>query len=120
MRYWYKKERARNTIAADSGQIRAAVIQIPTNQWRRPHAGDLDLKYKFIYRAPLDKNLIEHELDYVFIGIFDGTPAPNPAEVEDWKFVRLSDLKQDIEANPNKYTPWFRLIVAHEELNSFV
>lgn len=80
----------------------------------------IEFAYKFIYRAPLDKNLIEHELDYVFIGIFDGTPAPNPAEVEDWKFVRLSDLKQDIEANPNKYTPWFRLIVAHEELNSFV
>ena len=81
---------------------------------------NIEFAYKFIYRAPLDKNLIEHELDYVFIGTFDGMPAPNPAEVEDWKFVRFADLRKDVSLNPEKYTSWFRLIVAHEELNSFV
>ena len=80
----------------------------------------IEFAYKFIYRAPLDQDLIEHELDYVFIGTFDGMPAPNPAEVEDWKFVRFAELREDVAENPSKYTPWFRLIVAHEELDAFV
>jgi len=33
-----------------------------------------EFAYKFIYKTTLDNNLTEHELDYVFIGTFDGEP----------------------------------------------
>lgn len=74
--------------------------------------------YKFLYKANLDSNLIEHELDHVFIGVFDGEPNVNPEEVEDWKFVNLNDLRIDTQLHPERYTQWFRLILQHELINT--
>ena len=74
--------------------------------------------YSFIYRAHLDGQLIEHELDHVFVGSFSGTPVINEKEVEDWKYVELSWLKEDIVRHPEAYTVWFKLIVNHPSLNS--
>ena len=74
--------------------------------------------FTFIYRAQLDHNLIEHELDHVFVGTFDGKPVVNKKEVEDWKYVDLQWLKEDIQKNPSDYTVWFKLIVNHPELSS--
>ena len=67
--------------------------------------------HTFIYKAQLDNNLIEHELDHVFIGTFNGVPRINIKEVEDWKFVSLPWLKEDIVRNPTAYTEWFKLIM---------
>ena len=76
--------------------------------------------YKFTYRSGLDKNLIEHEIDYVYIGTFDGIPAINLEEVEDWKFVSLEDLRLAIDSNPQDYTYWFKVIVGHSELRKII
>jgi isopentenyl-diphosphate delta-isomerase len=79
---------------------------------------NLEFAFKFIYRTDLDKNLIEHECDYVFIGAFNGTPSINTSEVEDWRFVDLKTLQNDINKNPNAYTVWFKLIVNHPEFTA--
>jgi isopentenyl-diphosphate delta-isomerase len=73
--------------------------------------------YTFIYKAQLDQGLIEHELDHVFTGVFGGKPHINEKEVEDWKFVDLQWLKEDMNRHPEDYTVWFKLIVNHPELN---
>ena len=89
-------------------------------QRRLRHEMGINLKpefaFKFIYRTPLDKSLIEHELDHVFIGTFDGTPVINKDEVSEWKFMSLSELKNDMERSPEIYTVWFRLIVNHPQM----
>ena len=72
-----------------------------------------EFAFKFIYKTPLNESLIEHELDYVFIGTFDGSPIINKEEVSDWKFMSLTELKKDIKLYPEIYTVWFRLIVDH-------
>ncbi len=74
---------------------------------------DTDLKEEFTiaYKAEFENGLTEHEIDHVFIGEYDGEPKSNPEEVEDYKWVTIDELKKDIEKNPKKYTPWFRLIV---------
>jgi isopentenyl-diphosphate delta-isomerase len=74
--------------------------------------------YSFLYKAPLDHGLIEHELDHVFVGTFNGSPNINRKEVEDWKYVDLKWLKEDILKNPSDYTVWFKLIVNNPEINS--
>ena len=76
--------------------------------------------YKFIYRAPLDSNLIEHELDHVFVGTFDGQPKINTDEVEEWKFISLEDVKKEAQEHPENFTYWFKLILEHAELNHVV
>jgi isopentenyl-diphosphate Delta-isomerase len=77
-----------------------------------------DFAYKFIYRSKLDKNLIEHEIDYVYQGIFDGVPVVNHEEVEDWKFINIKSLRADLDLHPDRYTVWFKLIMNHAELKT--
>jgi isopentenyl-diphosphate delta-isomerase len=72
--------------------------------------------YKFIYRADLSNKLVEHELDYVFTGLFSGEPQINSSEVESWKYVGLADVRKDVVKNPDAYTYWFRLMLSHPEL----
>lgn len=66
--------------------------------------------FSFIYKAPFDNGLTEHELDHVMIGYYDGSPAINRSEVEDWKWMYPSDIKTDISKNPDDYTAWFKII----------
>ena len=73
--------------------------------------------HAFIYRAELDQNLIEHEFDHVFVGIFDGTPRVNQNEVSDWKYVDVQWLRRDIEQHPDAYTEWFKLIVSQPSVS---
>jgi isopentenyl-diphosphate Delta-isomerase len=72
---------------------------------------DLKFAYKFIYRASLDNNLVEHELDHVFTGQFNDAPKINRDEVADWKYVDTKVLIDDVKTNPQSYTHWFQLIL---------
>lgn len=70
----------------------------------------MDPVFSFIYKAELDNNLIEHELDHILIGKYNQAPVPNPDEVADWKYIDLDLLTADLEANPQNYTVWFKLV----------
>ncbi|MFL2610927.1 MAG: isopentenyl-diphosphate Delta-isomerase [Flavobacteriaceae bacterium] len=73
---------------------------------------NVDIKeiFSFIYKANLKNDLIEHEFDHVLVGHTDLNPNINITEVEDWKWVDLSFLEQDLDRNPNIYTEWFKII----------
>ena len=66
--------------------------------------------FSFVYKAPFDNGLTEHELDHVMIGNFNGTPKINPDEVASYKWMTLEAVKKDIELQPNIYTAWFKII----------
>lgn len=67
--------------------------------------------FSFVYHTKLENNLFEHELDHVFVGIFDGRPIPNLKEVDDWKWMSIDSLERDVGENPDHYTHWFKLIL---------
>ncbi|PWA07472.1 isopentenyl-diphosphate Delta-isomerase [Flavobacterium psychrotolerans] len=71
---------------------------------------DLKALFHFIYKAPFDNGLTEHELDHVMIGYFNENPTINREEVEDWKWMRIEDVKEDILLHPEIYTVWFKII----------
>lgn len=64
----------------------------------------------FIYKAPFDNGLTEHELDHVMIGYANQDPVINPEEVADWKWMDIDAVREDIEQNPQLYTAWFKII----------
>ena len=66
--------------------------------------------FHFIYKAPFDNGLTEHELDHVMIGYSNNEPKINPEEVESWKWMKIEDIKTDIEIHPEIYTVWFKII----------
>ena len=65
--------------------------------------------FDFIYTAKLDNNLIENEFDHVFYGVYDIDPIINKDEAEDFKWVDMETLKNDIENNKDQYTVWFKI-----------
>jgi isopentenyl-diphosphate delta-isomerase len=73
--------------------------------------------HTFIYKADLGDGITEHELDHVFVGTFAGTPQINTKEVQDWKYVDIGWLREDMARNPDAYTVWFKMIVNDPSFN---
>ncbi len=72
---------------------------------------DLNELDSFIYYVKFDNGLIEHELDHILIGEYNGSFNVNPEEVDEWKWLALDKIKDDIKTNPNNYTEWFKIIM---------
>ncbi|NPA68412.1 MAG: isopentenyl-diphosphate Delta-isomerase [Chlorobi bacterium] len=70
----------------------------------------LDYLLSFRYKAEFSDGITENELDHVYYGYFNGIPHPNPDEAEDWKWVDIADIEDDIDRHPEKYTEWFKII----------
>ena len=75
-------------------------------------ATELVRAFEFVYQAKLDHGLTEYEFDHVFYGIFNGSPKLNPEEACDWRWANLTDLKGEIEKSPERFTYWFKKIIA--------
>ncbi len=66
--------------------------------------------FHFTYKAELDNELTEHELDHVFLGITDEEPVINTDEVQEWRYISYEKLFDDVKNRPEKYTFWFKKI----------
>ncbi len=66
--------------------------------------------FHFIYKAPFDNGLTEHELDHVMIGYSNEEPKINPEEVENWKWMGIEEVQKDMQLHPEFYTVWFKII----------
>ena len=72
--------------------------------------------FSFIYKAKDEESgLTEHELDHVFIGNYNGNIPFNEAEVKAVRWVNLDDLRTEIEADPDKFSFWFKIILKEFE-----
>lgn len=71
---------------------------------------DLKEVFSFVYKAPFDNGLTEHELDHVMVGDYNENPIINKEEVENFKWMTVENVKMDMEVNPENYTAWFRII----------
>lgn len=71
---------------------------------------DIEEKTSFIYKAPFDNGLTEHELDHVMVGYYNDNPVINREEVESFKWMTVEEVKVDMELNPTVYTEWFKII----------
>jgi isopentenyl-diphosphate Delta-isomerase len=67
--------------------------------------------FSFTYKIAFENNLIEHETDHVYIGIWDGIPCLNPNEADAYKWISLDVLEVDVNLNPSQYTYWLKHIV---------
>lgn len=81
---------------------------------------EVQKEFSFIYKAKLDNNLTEHELDHVLIGTYNGIPDINPNEVANWKYMSMKDIEKDMEEAPESYTEWFKIVFneVQERINS--
>jgi isopentenyl-diphosphate Delta-isomerase len=66
--------------------------------------------FDFVYKASVENGLTEHEFDHVFAGEYEGEIKPDPAEVADYKFADITEIKKELTQNPSVYTSWFRIV----------
>lgn len=69
---------------------------------------ELEKRFSFHYHTPVENNLIEHEFDHVFRAITDQQPDPHPKEVQDFRWMPMDVLLEDIKTFPQRYTFWFK------------
>lgn len=63
----------------------------------------------FVYRAPSPNGMVEHELDHVLMGTYAGPVSPDPAEIQEWKWIAPSRLLSDMIEKPGEFAPWLGL-----------
>jgi isopentenyl-diphosphate delta-isomerase len=68
-----------------------------------------------VYRAEVGGGLVEYEYDHLLVGRWTGRPSPDPDEVEDWRWVDMDALRDEVAHHPRRFTYWFR--VALRELD---
>lgn len=70
-----------------------------------------ELRYKtsFVYKADFDNGLTEHEYDFVYTGISEKEPVINHQEVENWRWMDVSEIKRELIRQPQNYTVWFKI-----------
>ena len=87
-------------------------VQAGTRRLQEEMGFTADLKelFHFIYKAPFDNGLTEHELDHVMIGYYNDKPNINAEEVENWKWMTIEAVRKDMNENPGIYTVWFKII----------
>ncbi len=71
---------------------------------------DLQDTVSFIYKAPFDNGLTEHEFDHILVGKYNGEPELNSDEAAAYKWLTLEEVRTDMQVNPHIYTAWFKII----------
>lgn len=82
-------------------------IQVPVNK-----------AFSFVYKAPFENGLTEHEYDHVFVGEYNGSINFNEEEVMAIKYVGMEKLSVDILQSPEQFTSWF--VIAFPMLQEFL
>jgi len=70
---------------------------------------DLQKVFEFMYKAPVENDLIEHEYDHVFVGEYNGKINFNKKEVADCCYEDMDNIKWALEKQPLKFTKWFHI-----------
>ncbi len=70
---------------------------------------ELRFLYKFEYQAAFRDVGSEHELCSVFAGFSDEAPRIDGREIAAWRHIDAPMLDAEIQAEPQRFTPWLKL-----------
>jgi isopentenyl-diphosphate delta-isomerase len=69
--------------------------------------------FDFTYIAKLGNDLTEYEYDHVFTGVTDALPERDEQEVAAWRYISVSNLEEELQKDPERYTEWFKICFKH-------
>lgn len=67
------------------------------------------------YRADVGGGLVEHERVHLFLGEAPEAAlalAPDPEEVMETRWAGLDEVTREVDARPERFTPWMRIYLA--------
>jgi isopentenyl-diphosphate delta-isomerase len=65
--------------------------------------------FTFIYKAPFQNGLTEHEYDHVLMGNYNGEIQPDAEEVSDFCYKTFKDINSSLQSHPHQFTEWFKI-----------
>ncbi|HEV2481423.1 MAG TPA: isopentenyl-diphosphate Delta-isomerase [Puia sp.] len=65
--------------------------------------------FSFTYRSEYANGLTEFEFDHVFVGRYDAAIHPDPAEVSDYCYRSMDEIRAELQTDPGRFTTWFHL-----------
>ena len=77
---------------------------------------ELEEKFTFIYRTCFAPDLVEYELDHVFVGECRPSLCVDPEEVAQTRWVSFGELKEEMADHPERFSSWF-IIAAPKIMN---
>ncbi|RFD28627.1 isopentenyl-diphosphate delta-isomerase [Pseudomonas sp. GL93] len=72
---------------------------------------DLAAVTQLLYHEQVSNQLIEHEYDHVFAGIYCQDPVANPDEAHAWQWLSLPEVSRLVNSAPDTFSVWFRRIL---------
>lgn len=69
----------------------------------------LEFIYKFQYQADFANRGSENEFCWVYLGRLGQDARANEAEIAELRFITASNLHQEMDTVPERFTPWFRM-----------
>ena len=69
----------------------------------------LEFIYKFEYQARFGELGSEYELCSVYLGRLEREATANDMEIAAMRFVSADELRQELDAEPEHFTPWFKM-----------
>ncbi|AXY77199.1 isopentenyl-diphosphate Delta-isomerase [Paraflavitalea soli] len=76
---------------------------------------ELNELFNFTYRHAFDNGLTEYEFDHVFAGYWDAPVFPSQEEVNDYCLLSLEEIRNSLNAHPQQFTVWFRIVFPRVE-----
>lgn len=68
--------------------------------------------FSFVYKATdVRSGLTEHELDYVFTGLYDGVVLPDTREIHAFRWIAPHALSKELAGKPDDFTVWFKIAI---------
>jgi len=73
---------------------------------------EAEKKLEVVYKLDVGGGLIEHEYNHTFVAQIPRSTqiTPHPEEVASVKWISLTDLEAELDANSDTYSSWFRLL----------
>ncbi|RTL49056.1 MAG: isopentenyl-diphosphate Delta-isomerase [Sphingobacteriales bacterium] len=65
--------------------------------------------FDFVYRAPFENGLTEHEFDHVLVGYYDAAIEPCNTEVHHFRYAAMGAIQHALTTNAQLYTTWFKI-----------
>ncbi|HEU5005158.1 MAG TPA: isopentenyl-diphosphate Delta-isomerase [Candidatus Saccharimonadales bacterium] len=94
---------------APNEDIKAAIRRRAQYELGLPDVKDLrPILENYRYKTPPYNGIIENEICPVFVGAVDSEPAPNPDEVEAYKWASWDEVDSLIAKDPEAYSYWFK------------
>lgn len=78
---------------------------------------ELNKSFSFLYKVEMENQLVENEIDHVFIGFSNDNPILNTDEASSHQWISLENLKKNIQNTPEQYTPWLKIIMTDHYAN---